>query len=344
MKKACLLMFVGALALSLPVGCKKDKAGKKSGKASGGDKGGDKGGNDGPSAEEMADRMLSEKLDPYIKMTNYLSNRVFKTRQRYFQWLKDPNKGPTCKERYIYGVYTLPTVQSYVKAVEKAQKKDPQLKLLQDGAAQYIDAIRKLEPLLKKANRYYEQKDYKDDKCKGAKAMHPQMMALWKQFMAANNIVKKQIEKINVDMHYRLLARYAKKYGKTSPIYYHKKFTLDARSLLHLFLDASRSKKPDHEKLAAAVTKIDALYTEMADKTSAGKQPSGYSWFRSSANKLVKAAKEMKRRMKSGKKFSKHEKRRLASTTAYLVKGSYPAVLKAFNDMIGSANRVRFRR
>lgn len=348
MMRSWYLVILAVLALSLSVGCKKDtdKSGDKADDKAGDMKGGDAkdDSSDGPSAEEMADRMLSRKLQAYIKMTNYISDAVYKSRQRYFQWLKDPKKGPTCKERFLYGLFTLRPQKSYFEAVEKAQKLDPEIKELQDGATAYMAALRKLKPLIAKAQRYYSQKDYKDDKCKGAKAMHPQLMVLFTQFIAADKVVGREIEKLNLGVQYRGLARIAKKLGKTSPRYYHKRFILDARTLLVEFSRQRRQKKPDHEKLAAGVTKINALYTEMAANTSKGKQPSGYSSFRSAADSFVKGAKEMRRRLKSGKKFSKYERRRLASTVAYMVKGSYPALLKAFNNMIGSANRVRFRR
>ncbi len=348
MKRAWYLVILAVLALPLSVGCKKDKDGDKSDKDSDKKADGMKAGGDSSStdsgADLLADRMLSQKLQSYIKMTNYISDWVYKSRQRYFQWIKDPKVGPTCKEKYLYGLFTLHPQESYFKAVEKAQKMNPELKELQDGATKYMAALRKLKPLIKKAHRYYSQKDYKDDKCKGAKAMHPALVALWAQFIAADKVVSRQIGKLNLDLQYRSLARIAKKDGKTSPRYYHKKFLLDARTSLVLFGRQRREKKPDHEKLAASVTKLNALYQEMAEKTSEGKQPSGFGSFRSSADSFVKASKEIRRRLKSGKKFSRSERRRLASTVAYLVKGSYPALLKAFNKMIDSANRVRFRR
>ena len=345
MKKSLLLAITGALALAMAFGCNKksDEAPSKDAPKAGAMTP-EPGGGSGPSAEEQGDRMLAGKLQPYIKMTNYLSKRVYDGRRRYFQWVKKPKKGPTCKERFIYGVYTLPAVESYAKAVEKVQQSEPRLKALEAGAAKYIEALGKLVPLLKKARRYYEQKDYKDDKCKVGIELHPQLMKWWAQFMAADRAVGAEIEKINLDLHYRLLARIAKKFGKTSPRYYHKKLTLDAGVLLHVLARNSRPKtKPDNDKIAAAVKKYDALVLEMEEKTGKGKQPTGYSWFRSAANDYVKACKEMMRRLKSGKKWSKSEKRRLAGSTAYWVAGSYPKVLKKFNELIGKANGVRFR-
>lgn len=346
MKRTILLMVAGALVLSAPAGCDKlkkakeaYKKGKKAAKSGNSSSGGG-GGWESLSPEEQKDRQLSTKLQPYIKMTNQFTGRVYDSRNRYASWLKKYEEGPTCKERHVYGLYTVTSPDAAIKEVEKIQGEEPRLKDLEEGAVKYTSGLKKLFPLLQKADRYYSQKDYKDDGCKQGKELHPQLVAAWKEFEEGDKILGKAIEKHNTGLHYRLLDRIGKKLGKTSPQYYHKKVTLDARSLLLLLRFESQEKEPNHEKITAEVKKFDDLVLEMEAKT---KSNSDLSWFRSASNDYVKAAKEMMRRMKEGKKFSRMEKDWIARGSGWMVTGSYDKVLKAFNTLIDRSNSVRFR-
>ena len=92
-------------------------------------------------------------------------------------------------------------------------------------------------------------------------------------------------------------------------------------------------------KIAAEVKTFDALVQEMEENT---KGKSSLSWFQSSATAYVQASKEMMRHMKEGKKFSRMEQQWIARGSGWMVKGSYEAVLKKFNDLIDKSNSVRF--
>ena len=272
-------------------------------------------------------------------MTNQFTGRVYDSRTRSGTWLKDFEKGPTCKERHVYGLYVISEVDTGAKEVQKIQGEEPRLKDLEEGAAKYTGGLQKLYPLLKKAERYYQQGDYKEDKCKQGQEMHPQLVAAWKEFEEGDKLLGKAIEKYNTGLHYRLLDRIGKQFGKTSDRYYHKKVTLDARALLMLLRFESREKEPNHEKIAAEVKTFDALVQEMEENT---KGKSSLSWFQSSATAYVQASKEMMRHMKEGKKFSRMEQQWIARGSGWMVKGSYEAVLKKFNDLIDKSNSVRF--
>ncbi|MDY0001309.1 MAG: DUF3829 domain-containing protein [Polyangia bacterium] len=346
MKRTILLLAGLALALSGAPSCKKvmKKVTKEVKKQTSGDSsdmssGGGGGGGSELSPEEEKDRQLSMKLQPYIKMTNQFTGRVYDSRNRYASWLKDFEKGPTCKERHVYGLYTISEVEGALKEVEKVQGSEPKLQDLEEGAVKYTSGLKKLFPLLKKADRYYQQGDYKEDGCKQAKELHPELVAAWKEFEEGDKLLGKAIEKYNTGLHYRLLDRIGKQFGKTSDRYYHKKVTLDARALLMLLRFESREKEPNHEKIATEVKAFDTLVQEMEENT---KGKSSLSWFQSSSNAYVQAAKEMMRHMKEGKKFSRTEQNWIARGSGWMVRGSYDAVLKKFNDLIDKSNSVRF--
>jgi hypothetical protein len=97
-----------------------------------------------------------------------LSERSYDSRSRYFSWAA--KTGPTGKERIIYGTYTIYDTSDCVKNVEKANGLEP---ALEAAASAYAKAVAKLEPLLKEADDYYTQENYKDDKMAKGRALRP---------------------------------------------------------------------------------------------------------------------------------------------------------------------------
>src|SRR5688500_10011367 len=71
-----------------------------------------------PSKPAAPPSSLTEKLNAYVGCINRLSARSYDSRQRYFSWVS--KKGPTGKERIIYGLYTIYDTSDCRKNVEKA--------------------------------------------------------------------------------------------------------------------------------------------------------------------------------------------------------------------------------
>ena len=55
----------------------------------------------------------------------------------------------------------------------------------------------KLEPLLKEADDYYSQENYKDDRMAKGKALHPRLVAAWDAFASADQALRNGVEAIN---------------------------------------------------------------------------------------------------------------------------------------------------
>ena len=66
---------------------------------------------------------LTEKMNAYVGCINRLSARSFDSRKRYFSWVG--KKGPTGRERIIYGTYTIYDTSDCRKNVEKANALEP---------------------------------------------------------------------------------------------------------------------------------------------------------------------------------------------------------------------------
>ena len=136
----------------------------------------------------------AEKLNAYVGCINRLSERSYESRKRYFMGGKT---GPTGKERIIYGTYTIYDTSDCRKSVEKANALEPRDAELEAAASAYADAVSKLEPLLKEADDYYAQENYKDDKMAKGKAMHPRLVAAWDAFASADKELRDGVEAIN---------------------------------------------------------------------------------------------------------------------------------------------------
>ena len=138
----------------------------------------------------------NEKLNAYVGCINRLSARSLSIRARAIS--AGPRKeGPTGRERIIYGTYTIYDTSDCRKNVEKANALEPHDAALEAAATAYAKAVAKLEPLLKEADDYYTQQDYKDDKMAKGKALHPRLVAAWDAFASADQKLRGGVEAIN---------------------------------------------------------------------------------------------------------------------------------------------------
>jgi hypothetical protein len=137
----------------------------------------------------------NEKINAYVGCINRLSERSYDSRARYFSWVG--KNGPTGKERIIYGTYTIHDTADCRKNVEKANALEPRDAELEAAALAYAEAVAKLEPLLKEADDYYSQQDYKDDRMAKGKALHPRLVAAWDAFASADKALRRGVEAIN---------------------------------------------------------------------------------------------------------------------------------------------------
>ena len=120
---------------------------------------------------------LTQKLNAYVGCINRLSARAFQSRARYFSWVG--RHGPTGRERIVYGTYTIYDTADCRKKISQANFMEPRDAALEAAASAYGDAVGALEPLLKEADDYYTQENYKDDRMAKGRALHPRLVAAW---------------------------------------------------------------------------------------------------------------------------------------------------------------------
>lgn len=287
------------------------------------------------------DAALGRKLQPYIACINSGADRVFDSQRRYLSWV-DKTKGPTCKERHKYAPYKLYSVLSCTKYMTRANVTAPRLPTLEKAANDFSRAMLQLKPLLDEAYTYYQTRGYKADGCAKGKALHPKLMAGWELATAANATLRSRLAFHNGALQARRLAGIEKTYGKNHPRYFHRKVIAVAKDVFAAVKVVARARKGASltdvtTKLAdykAIVTKMDAAPTTGATL---------FSSYKSAAKSLLDAFDEFVQRKTSGKRFNRTERRWIAGSSGWMVKGSASRVLRRYNELVNAFNRVRFR-
>jgi len=280
------------------------------------------------------DSSLTEKLNAYVGCINRLSGRAFDARERYFSWVSP--KGPTGRERIIYGTYTIYDTSECKGDVEKANALEPRDADLESAASAYVTAVVALEPLLKEADDYYTQEDYKDDKMAKGKALHPRLVAAWTAFATADSNLRDRIEAIQDKMDVERLAEIEKSEGRKDR-YYIQSLMLSAKRLMR----AQSSDKSGLPKFTSALTDYETAAKATEDYTGAntGKSKIG-SLFISSAKSFLVTAKQLMRRVRDKVPYSSGEKMILdTGGGAWMVEGSPARLLRDYNQLVDSYNR-----
>lgn len=285
----------------------------------------------GPAAAEEGSS-LTEKLNAYVGCINRLSERAYDSRQRYFSWASE--KGPTGKERIIYGTYTIYETDDCKAGVEKANGIEPHDAGLEAAASAYVDAVVALEPLLKEADDYYSQEDYKDDKMAKGKTLHPRLVAAWTAFAAADTKLREGVETIQDKLDAEKLAEIERTEGMKER-YHIEALMISAKHLMRI----ESSEKPDAAKITPAVADFEAITKAASDYSAANKGSSIGSMFLSNAKSYLTTAKQLMRRIRDKVPYSTGDKMMMDSGGgAWMVEGSPARLLKDYNTLVDSYN------
>ena len=128
---------------------------------------------------------------------------------------------------------------------------------LEAAATAYAKAVAKLEPLLKEADDYYTQQDYKDDKMAKGKALHPLLVAAWNAFESADKKLRSGVEAINDKRAVEKLAAIEKSEGKQAR-YHVQALMIQAKRLLR----AEEAAKPDLAEITQALNDYEGIVKE----------------------------------------------------------------------------------
>ena len=164
--------------------------------------------------ETVGSQAAVGKMNTYVEFLNR-ALRASESLQRYDSWV-DMKKGPTGKEKIVYGLYALYDVRSEIEAVKTAVTAEPRFPELDAAMSAYVETYQQLAPAIERANKYYERQDYKSDNMAGGKALHAEIAPLVPVYLERRQRVDAALraEKIKVDLD--ALAALEKAEGKKS--------------------------------------------------------------------------------------------------------------------------------
>jgi len=275
---------------------------------------------------------LTGKINAYVGCINRLSERAHESRSRYFSWAG--KNGPTGKERIIYGTYTIYDTSDCRKSVEEANAAEPHDAALEAAASAYADAVTKLEPLLKEADDYYSQQDYKDDKMAKGKALHPRLVAAWDAFASADKELRRGVEAINDRRAQEKLAEIERSEGRKAR-YHVEALMINAKRVLR----TQDTTKPDITEITQALNEYENSVKAIEQLSGADGDAKIGSFFIGNAKSFLTTAKQLMRRIRDNVPYSQGDKMMLSGGGGWMVEGSPPRLLRDYNQLIESYNR-----
>jgi len=278
-----------------------------------------------------------EKLNAYVGCINRLSERSYESRSRYFSWAD--KSGPTGRERIIYGTYTIYDTADCKKNVEKANALEPRDAALEAAATAYAEAVSRLEPLLKEADDYYTQADYKDDKMAKGRALHPRLVAAWDAFASADQKLRSGVDAINDKRALEKLATIEQSEGRKAR-YHVEALMIQAKRVLR----AQDGAKPDLAEITQALNDFEATVKgaeQFAGSGGDGKSDTKIgSLFISNAKSFLVTAKALMRRIRDHVPYSSGDKMMLSNAgSGWMVEGSPPRLMRDYNQLVDAYNR-----
>jgi Protein of unknown function (DUF3829) len=278
---------------------------------------------------------LGQKVQPYIACLNRLAGRALQSRTRYLSWAA--KSGPAGGEKIVYGVYTLYDPADCNKSIAAANQAEPHDAPLEEAGAAFMSTLMTLTPLVKEADAYYGQSDYKDDKMAKGKEMHPKLMAAWDAFAAANDMLSDTVDRINDQVQLEELADLEKTEGRKTQ-YFTLALTIKAKMLLNA--EAGGEDKPFNlAKVTAALEGLEGGVKDLEAYGDGHPDEKAGSIFLSSARSFLKSGKELMRRVRDKTPYSAGEKMNLSnSLSGWMVEGSPPALMHNYNELVDRFN------
>lgn len=274
---------------------------------------------------------LTQKINAYIGCINRLSERAFESRARYLSWVG--KNGPTGKERIIYGTYTIYDTTDCRKKVDEANAIEPHDADLESAAAAYAEMVATLEPLLREADDYYTQQNYKDDKMAKGKALHPRLLAAWKSFAAADQRLRGGIEAQQDRRALENLAQIEASEGRKGR--YHIEALMIRAKHISRTLDGGR----DLAAISASLAEYEAIVRATEAYASADKESGIGSGFVGAAKSVLTTAKQLMRRIRDKVPYSSGDRMMLSAGGGWMVEGSPARFTRDYNQLVDSYNR-----
>jgi ParB-like chromosome segregation protein Spo0J len=292
------------------------------------------------------DDKLGEKLGSYITCINQATSSVRRSADRYADWV-DKDKGVTGKESYVYGIFEISDQATCIDGVKKSADLEPDDPALEATANEYVTALQAAITVVDEAYKYYDEKNYEDDKFAKAKELHPKLVKAFDDFEAADKKLRELVVAQNDALLERELERIEKEQGQK--LRWQQAKLMNVAKKLMEATDAEITEtgelKLDMAKFEPAFAAFEKQLDGLVAYTKANKAETDsitmFSSLVDGAEELKKAGKEMARRQRDAKKFDQSELERLSSWPEQ-VEGSPMKFSKLYDDLVQDSNGLNW--
>jgi len=283
-----------------------------------------------PPIQQDADESLLQELNGYIGCLNRAVPRAEDSYKRYLSWA-NKTSGPTCKEAYItYGLYSLydDSVSKCREAADKGRAGGPSLPDLEAAADDLATCNATLVPLVKKADTYYDQQDYRDDACAKGKEMHPQLVATFEKCLETAKKLSDGVDKLKDDLDRRRLAKLDQSGASLQAEV--MRVMIGAKDLLKTINAGGKDQLVAKEVYVPKCLEFEKSYQKLDDYATAHKEEVDKTFwgsaFLGSAKSFNGAAKFLRRDLEDGKE----------------PRGEAESFVNSYNSMINDSNNLKF--
>lgn len=168
------------------------------------------------------------------------SLRASESWRRYLSWV-NVKKGPTGKERIIYGLYSVgeSSARDAIRKARDSAAAEPFIPALDGVTKELADAFATLVPILNEAEAYYDRKDYLSDGMKGGKALHDRLVPAATAYLQARGRTEAVAEELKNLLDSHRLAALEKTEGK-SPRWHLQNAMMKAKKAVDLMPNSPR--------------------------------------------------------------------------------------------------------
>lgn len=291
-------------------------------------------------SDSAGDVGIGDKLNVYVTCYNRLNSSANKSINRYAQWVKDMDIGPTGKEKVVYGLYDIQAdeVEECQQQIEQVAAAKPTLPKLDAAGKAFITSLVALTKVVNEAHPYYERENYKDDGFAKGRELHPELVKRAQAFRDASDVFSDELEAENDKALAAQLVEIEKAEGRKAA-YWKMSLMMQAKQLVNVVAEEEFSVETATAKAAA----FEKVADEMNAYAKANKDalPSGWWTLESAAEDFRQKAKTRLRRIRDKEPYNHGEQMLLSGGSgAWMVDGSEAQVIDSYNKLIDSSNRL----
>jgi len=257
----------------------------------------------GPAAVAKSENeLLGQKLELYIDCLNSFDRSAQRSYEGYAKAVGKAGPGKNSSNlRYSFSASNDYTIDQCTEKLKKGLEVQPQVEELDGSAQGYLSSMQKLSPVLKEANDYYKQEDYKDDNFAKGRELHGPLLAAFTEFEGASERMRVAVDKFDTQYKERSLAEIEQTEGRKLR-YLSREMMVRAKQLLKAGDAPDVTAANLQPALDAYSQSIEAAQNYFADHKDETRNAACWTSVESSAKNFLKEAKDKLRYLREHNK------------------------------------------